>query len=161
MRTVIIRIEDNTAKIVDLQKQEKAHQEFVNEINKTLDELLQEKFFSIMMYAKSYYDDYVRITGEKDMIINDEYRKSYIEVEEDKIVFSCAKSRVIGKREGDGFKLDFVNKTDIDVLLRFWKDLKPEFQNKINKVIQEKMNKMKSEQSKLNQTLEIVQNFEV
>lgn len=159
MRIVTVRIEDNSDKIKEIEAMRNTSKEYLDETAYAIKELQEEGFMQILAYLKCAYEDYIGIVGEITPINKVVWRENYLDVS------NRTGSLRICVRKHDVFidfnysgtpscnytppRMEAVFKNNeiiitkstqngICDLMNHWRDIKPEFQKKINKAYEKK-----------------------
>lgn len=173
MKIAIVRIEDNTAKIEEL----KALEEELNIKNKRLseklDDLHREIFMQILAYIKCATEDYYSIgdTGHRLSVYDGYSRTVNIQADLKSVYIDFnymgtrnvreQPDRMIARFSDNNIQILKSSKKGIHDLLHNWAEIKPEFQKKIDKAIENRSKKAKSETAELEYMLETVKKFKV
>ena len=182
MRIVTVRIEDNINKIKELKELEIKKLETEENILEEIDKLQEEGFMQILAYAKCAYEDYVSIVGERT------YNNPACWVENNLNVYNISRSiricvqknglfvdfnyqgtlncqntpsRIVAKFINDDIIITKSTRDGIRDLMISWKNIKPCFQEKIDKAYKSKKEQVKNEINKFEYLLEEAKNFRV
>ena len=172
MRIVTVRIEDNINKIKELKELEIKKLETEENILEEIDKLQEEGFMQILAYAKCAYEDYVSIVGEETYLnVYNISRSIRICVKKNGLfvdfnyqgTLNCQNtpSRIEAKFINDDIIITKSTRDGIRDLMISWKNIKPCFQEKIDKAYKSKKEEVKNEINKLEYLLEVAKNFRV
>lgn len=182
MRIVTVRIEDNSDKIKEIETMRSTAKEYLNETAQTIKELQEEGFMQILAYLKCVYEDYIGIVGEITPINEVIWRENRLDVSN----LTGSVRICIGKQ---GIFIDFnysgtlscnytpprmeavfknneiiITKSTpngICDLMNRWRDIKPEFQKKINKTFEKEKKEINMKISNADYTLKVAKEFKV
>lgn len=182
MRIVTVRIEDNSSKIEELKKLENKKAETEKNMLEEIDKLQEEGFMQILAYAKCAYEDYIGIVGERTYINSSSWRENNLDVSNSlRSIRICVQKnslfidfnymgmlncqntppRMEAEFKDDDIIITKSTRDGIRDLMSCWKDIKPKFQEKIDKAYENQKVKIKNETDKLEYLLAIAKSFRV
>ena len=180
MRIVTVRIEDNTDKINKVKELENEKYETIENISDKIDELQEEAFMQILAYVRCAYEDYIGIVGEITPINEVSWRENRLDVSNvtrsvricvgKKGVFidfnyagtsNCGNtpSRMEAEFKNGSIIITESTRNGICDLMRYWKGIKPRFQEEIDKAYEKQTAKIKSDISSLEYLLKVAEEF--
>lgn len=180
MRIVTVRIEDNTDKINKVKELENEKYETIENISDKIDELQEEAFMQILAYVRCAYEDYIGIVGEITPINEVSWRENRLDVSNitrsvricvsKKGVFidfnytgtpNCGNTppRMEAEFKNGNIIITKSTRNGICDLMRYWKEIKPRFQEEINKAYEKQTAKIKSDISSLEYLLKVAEEF--
>ena len=180
MRIVTVRIEDNTDKINEVKKLEKVKNDTIENISDKIDELQEEAFMKILAYVRCAYEDYIGIVGEITHINKVSWRenKLYVSNIGRSIIIRVVKDgvfvdfnymgtpkcintppRMEAKFQGENIIITKSTRNGICDLMQSWKEIKPRFQEEIDKAYKKQTAKIKSDISSLEYLLKVAEEF--
>ncbi len=182
MKIIMVRIEDNSGKIEEIQTIKNRTEEYINEKAKTIKELQEECFMQILAYLKCAYEDYIGIVGETTPINEVSWRENRLDVsnvtrsvricvrKHDVIIdfdysgtFSCDHTppRMEAVFKNNEIIITKSTPDGICDLMNRWENIKPEFQKKIDNAYDKKKKEFERKVSNADYMLKIAKEFRV
>lgn len=182
MRIVTVKIEDNTNKINEVKELENAKFEVIENISDKIDELQEEAFMQILAYIRCAYEDYIGIVGEITPINSVSWKENKLDVlNATRSVRVCvSKSGVFIDFNYSGtpncnntpprMEVEFKDgniiitkstRNGICDLMKYWKGIKPRFQEEIDKAYEKQIKEIKSDINSLEYLLKVAEDFKV
>lgn len=179
MKIVTVRIEDNFCKINEVTKLEDVKQEVIENISNKIDELQEEGFLQILAYVKCAYEDYASIVGKRRYVddgtgwhvnlldVSNVSGSIRICAREDSVFIDFNYNglpteqppRMRAKFKDNNIIITDSTRQGICDLMNRWKDIKPEFQKKIDKAYKQKTTEINSDISHLEYILKVAEDF--
>lgn len=182
MRIVTIRIEDNSGKIDNVKALESEKEKRKSQLLETIDRLQEDAFLQILAYVRCAYEDYVGIVGKTTKINEVSWMTNRLDVSNlNRSVSICADEegviidfnysgtlnckdtppRMEAKFGKDKIVITKSTRNGICDLMRYWKDIKPLFQEKIDKAYEKKLQEIKSERNDFEYLLNVAEQFKI
>ena len=182
MKIIMVRIEDNSGKIEEIQTIKNKTEEYLNKKTKTIKELQDECFMQILAYLKCVYEDYIGIVGETTPINEVSWIENRLDVsnvtrsvricvrKHDAIIdfdysgtlsSNCTPPRMEAIFKNDEIIIIKSTPNGICDLLNHWENIKPEFQKKIDKAYDKKKKEFERKVSNADYMLKVAKEFRV
>lgn len=179
-KCVLLNIEDNTAKIMQLKELEEHDRSVSMDLAEEIDQIQKKNFLKMLAYIKVMTDDYLSIVGEKRYISAASWIDNYFDVANfARTIRICANkgsvfidfnymgsTRVAPKRMTAVFRdgeirITASSREGINDLMNGWPSVKPEFQKAIDKALSNRCHEIANNQEHMEYLLNNAKKFEV
>lgn len=165
MKTIILRIEDNSEKIKTIKELTYGAAKISEGLGDKIDELQEEKLIEIASYIRCMQEDYWNIIGKKDLLwVKDPTGSVSISAYEDVLYVNFqlgSHSRIEIHYNGNEISKIVSTREGISDLMRRWTYIKPQYQETIEKIYKDKISHFNNEKNSLERMLKEAKEFNV